>query len=531
MPPPATAVDAPFGRPDSRWSARRWAIALVVLVVLTRFPTLIHPKAIDDEQVYSVVAREMLHGGPPYLAAIERKPPLLFTVYALILGAAGQSDWPALHLVALVWTLATMGALYVIARRLFDAKAGIMAALLYALFQMWSGYRQLAFNGELLMNLPVSLALLLTFGPPVRRSRPELFVAGALIAVAFLLKQPAGIAGLPLATYVLDPRYRGARGLSMGESVWHAAVLAMGLLATLAFSGLILTHYGILREAIFWTLTNHKSPSIGPGTWYYWQVGLPKTALFLVETAPLCIGAWYALRPQGAAPGGRWERLRAERSSLTLLLLVSFLGVLVTGQFTAHYYLQLLPALSLLAAPHLADALWGGAATVWGLPSPRLIGSWLALTLVFFAVFDTIGLRHQSHESSAGLWVRSHSSPEDRLFVWGQANRKTGMYLVADRRPASRFIATFPLTGEVFGGYPASWGPEYEARRVLPGAWDTLRIDFAAHPPAYIIDAESQQRGSTHPISRYPELEAMVEHDFRLVARTSDGVIYQRQAP
>jgi 4-amino-4-deoxy-L-arabinose transferase-like glycosyltransferase len=527
----AAGLEEPPGRPQSPWSARRWTIALALLVVLTRFPTLIHPRAIDDEQVYAVVAREMLHGGPPYLAAIERKPPLLFTVYAVILGAAGPSDWPALHLVALVWTLATMATLYVIARRLFDAKAGIMAALLYALFQMWSGYRQLAFNGELLMNLPVSLALLLTFGPAVRRSRPELLAAGALIAAAFLLKQPAGIAGLPLATYVLDPRYRRAREFSVGKAIWHAAELGIGLIVTLGLAGLILSHYGILREAIYWTLTNHKNPSIGPGTWYYWQVGLPKTALFVAETAPLCLGAWFALRSQGAAAGGRWERLRAERSALAVLLLVSCFGVLVTGQFTAHYYLQLLPPLCLLAAPQLADALWAGSARVRGLPSPRLLGIWLALTFVFFAGFDTIGLRHQRHDSSAGLWVRSHSAPDDRLFVWGQANRKTGMYLDADRRPASRFIATFPLTGQVFGGYPASWGPEYEDRRVIPGAWDTLRIDFAAHPPRYIIDAEGATPGTTHPITRYPELEQLMLRDFRVVARTRDGLIYQRQVP
>jgi hypothetical protein len=130
-------------------------------------------------------------------------------------------------------------------------------------------------------------------------------------------------------------------------------------------------------------------------------------------------------------------------------------------------------------------------------------------------------------DTEAGLWVRANSEPGDRLYVWGQGDRKTGMYLDADRRPASRFIAPFPLTGHMFGGYPREWGPEYEERHVMPGAWDTLRLDFAKHPPRYIIDAE----GATHtryPVSKYPVLSELILKDYRRVAETADGVVYEK---
>ena len=62
----------PAAPPRATWVRRIGpAVGLFVLVMVTRLPALLSPKALDDEQVYAVVAREMLHGGRPYLDAIE----------------------------------------------------------------------------------------------------------------------------------------------------------------------------------------------------------------------------------------------------------------------------------------------------------------------------------------------------------------------------------------------------------------------------------------------------------------------------
>jgi hypothetical protein len=105
--------------------------------------------------VYSVVANEIIDGGRPYVDAVERKPPLLFLTYAVVFKIAGKYNWKALHAVALLWTLGTMADLYVIGRRLFNRETGLIAALLYGVFQPWAAANNLAFNGELVMNLPL----------------------------------------------------------------------------------------------------------------------------------------------------------------------------------------------------------------------------------------------------------------------------------------------------------------------------------------------------------------------------------------
>src|SRR5207237_10546860 len=89
---------------------------IALLTIVTRLPSLMHPQAIDDEGIYSVVANVIVDGGRPYVDAVERKPPLLFWTYAAVVEAAGKYNWSALHTVALAWTLGTMAGLYMVGR-------------------------------------------------------------------------------------------------------------------------------------------------------------------------------------------------------------------------------------------------------------------------------------------------------------------------------------------------------------------------------------------------------------------------------
>src|SRR5204862_107491 len=85
--------------------------------------------------------RHDFDGGRPYVDAVERKPPLLFWLYAAIFEATGKFNPAGLHVVALGWTLATMAGLYVIGRQLFDRGTGLVAALLYSVYQPWGTFK------------------------------------------------------------------------------------------------------------------------------------------------------------------------------------------------------------------------------------------------------------------------------------------------------------------------------------------------------------------------------------------------------
>src|SRR5437879_6927116 len=153
------------------------ALGIVLLTVAIRLPSLLHPQPIDSEAMYSVVANEIVDGGRPYIDAVERKPPLLFWTYAAIFKVAGEFNWKALHLVALVWTLGAMAGLYVIGRQLFDRNTGLIAALFYGIFQHWLTWKNLTFDGEMLMNVPMIWAWAIGFRSSSSTVRPEIYAA------------------------------------------------------------------------------------------------------------------------------------------------------------------------------------------------------------------------------------------------------------------------------------------------------------------------------------------------------------------
>jgi 4-amino-4-deoxy-L-arabinose transferase-like glycosyltransferase len=404
-----------------------------------------------------------------------------------------------------------MAGLYVIGRRLFNRETGLIAALFYSIFQPWAVPKNLAFNGEVLMNLPLVWAWAIAFGPSNSRLRPELFLAGALLCAGFLLKQPAAIAAPALAIYLLLPSYRASRGATKTGSVIQAAILTAGFFAVLALVAIVLQRQGILRDAFYWTFTNHTVPYI------FWQVGILHTLGFVSACFPLVAGAAMAFRDRDSV----WSKRNAERTALLGLLAASAIGTAAGARFYPHYYIQLVPPLALLAAPYYAQ-LWSGRIKPrhWFL-RPALSYAWLALAVVGFSISHWVFLAPERESSQTARYLIEHARPDDRLFVWGPSAAK--FYLQTRLRPATRYVFTFPLTGFVFG--PDLPGLNTQDR-IVPGAWHNLEEDFRRHPPAYIADHEAAP-DAQYPVRNFPILAQLLAQHYQPVARTEQGIIYR----
>ncbi|MEY2538077.1 MAG: hypothetical protein QOG67_1817 [Verrucomicrobiota bacterium] len=486
-----------------------FALGILLLTVAIRLPALCHPLAIDDEETYSLVANELVDGGRLYIDAVERKPPLLFWTYAAVFKIAGKYNWHALHAVALIWTLATMAGLYVIGKGLSDPFTGLIAALLYSIFQPWGTFLNLAFNGEVLMNLPLVWAWAIAFRQSRSRVRLELLVAGALLCAAFLLKQPAAIAAVPIGIYLLLPSYSASRGLTRLDSFVHAALLTVGFFGTLDLAVAVLWKQGILAEAFYWTFTNHSIPHL------FWQKGVLFTLAFIGACLPLILGAVIGYFQKDV-----WDGKRAERVTLLGLVGASALGAAAGARFYPHYYIQLVPPLVLLAAVHYGQIWSGKVQRLYWWQRPAVTWAWLGLTILGFSIAHWQGLAGHRKLSETGRYLLEHSDPNDRIFVWGQTPK---IYLDAQRRPASRFVITFPLTGYIFGGLP---GVDTRAW-IVQGAWDKLEQDFAKHPPVYIVDVQVPEKNAQYPTRNFPILARILAEQYQPVARTAEGVIYR----
>src|SRR5262249_25062565 len=156
-----------------------------------------------------------------------------------------------------------------------------------------------------------------------------LFVAGALLAGGFLLKQPAAIAFIPLAVYALH--CDGARS-RLSESMRQLASLCVGFSVILIAVAIWLVSRGLLGDAFYSTITNHAVPK------FYWVKGLENTLAFTAFCLPLTGGAWL-----GFSAAGLWTETRSERNALVALVVMSLIGVGSSGRFYPHYYIAVIP--------------------------------------------------------------------------------------------------------------------------------------------------------------------------------------------
>jgi len=501
---------------------RAWLL-LALLTLALRLPAIVHPMTLDDEGGYAVVAHELLEGGTLYRSALDRRPPLLFWIYAGVFGVVGEYNWPAFHLFGVAWILFTMAGLYAIARQLFSREVAVAAALLYSICTARPDWVNLALNGEVMMNLPIVWGLFLA----LRRSAPgvrfELAASGALLACAFLIKQPAAVAAVPAAVYLLLPSRRAGSGLRRRDAVLQAGLLGASFFLTLGAVALILHRQGILADAWYWTFGDHDVPH-GPTDPVFWQRGGKEALATAAAWHPLLACCAVSIRDRFQR-AGYWQGRRPELAALLLLLGLSSLGVCASGRFYSHYFFQLLPALVLLGAPALA-AIWTGAVAY---PFPLLrrgvLGFLLAGSAAAFLVVNCVGLFPWRRASPLSQYVRLHSGPQDKVFFWGQ---RDWLYAEAERRPASRFILCFPLTGYVFGS-PLSDDPLHDStERILPGAWETLAREFAEHPPILFVDTDPGTVAKKYPPTRYPYLRRLLAEEYREVFATPEGVVYRR---
>jgi len=485
-----------------------YGLLLVAITVALRLPALMQHHAIDDEVNYSVVARQLMDGGLLYVDVVERRPPATFWLYEGVFRLFGRENFFALHLVGTVWVLLTMLALYVAASRLCGRRAGFAAALFYGVFQPWWYWDNLAFNGEVLMNLPVAVAYALCVGATRTRAFVKQAAAGALVVVGFLLKQPAAVAAIPLLVYALHPARSRALALNASDRIRAVAWLAAGAAAVLAPVAAWLFAHGIMRDALYWSIFDHDVPLI------YFDKAAEHTAAFIALTCPMLAAASWSLR----SPDG-WRRFPAERDAFVWLLVVSAIAAAASGRFYPHYYIGMLPALSILAAPAAAPLAAAGALSARRV---AILGvAWTACAAIGTFVNQTIVRARQPATTEAGLYLRQRADADARVFVWGRTPR---IYLDSDRRPAARYIDTFPLTGRIFG---PSRGPADTSSRVQPWAWDQLRHDFRAHPPAFIVDTQSLP-GAEYPVALFPWLDTLLREDYSEVAQVAEGTIYSR---
>src|SRR5437762_14079415 len=110
-------------------------------------------------------------------------------------------------------------------------------------------------------------------------------------------------------------------------AVTHAAMLTTGFFGVLALVAVVLHGQGILREASYWTITDHTIPYV------FWKKRILVTLAYVVGFLPLLMGAATAIRDKHAI----WAGKNAERTALLGLLVASPVGAAAGARIYDNY--------------------------------------------------------------------------------------------------------------------------------------------------------------------------------------------------
>jgi hypothetical protein len=471
---------------------------LFILNLLLRVFYLRYQFVNGDEAVRALTAARMLEGARLYVDAITDKPPGATLFYAAVFALFGRS-MAAVHLAAAVWNFATSSVIYLTAARLYSKLTGLWAAALFVYFSTnYLTQDVMAANTELLMVLPYTAAFYFYMksrsrgdeepgaldGHSDRIGRKavlRLVTAGLLTGISFIFKQ-VGI--FNLAFFGLDELWRSLSaaerrpgyGLksrfesrAMFRLLWIGAGFALAVAALLLWLASIGALRGFWRNAV--VLGAFYVGSLPRALWIKFMVG--RTFGYILFNATLWALALIAvLEPRAwhkmASCGGpaRPDLANTDRS-IALWGLVSLSGVFTSGRFYGHYFIQALPALTLLGARG-AELVAG-----WLRTGARRHSRAIAYTLAAAFLFSFVRFHHRTailaYETMTGsetrwsrAWGMSRREKEaesiakvlrDRigegapLYIWGYA---LDLYWRSGCRPASRYLTPYYVTGHFY---------------------------------------------------------------------------------
>jgi hypothetical protein len=507
-------------RAQSRWVN----VIIIALVVILRFPALLPSMYNADEGYYGIIANDTLDGGTFYRTAVDTKPPGIYYIYLAVFKVAGRNNLLAVHVLAIFVVAGTALVLRRIGARVGDAWAGAWSGIGYAVFV--HAYRPgdtLPANTEIFASLFLAVSVLAFFQGERKAGRGWVFLSGALVGVATLIRQPSAVTLAAMLAYLVY-LWLISGTQRLGNIVRAGTCIVTGFIAPIASLALYYEWQGNLHDAYLWAWAFAVRYVEAETTVSY----VLKRFVTVHLAMMLCWGLlWYF---------GIWQvietfrSLRQNRSVcsenvlLILWLALSYLAIFIGWRFPGHYHLPVLPPLSLLAGQAFSRFVAEQRRSPhrhWRWIRTGIIGA-ASLPAIAFLIVAFVVRTQTLNFLPIVQQIVKETTPNDRIFVWGSSPQ---LYSFSDRRMATRFVSCTHLVG-AYASRPREVRDRAES--VIPESWQMFRKDWEAHPPVLIIDTSTVDPfWSTHPMTRYPVLRAYLP-EYRVERVINGDTIYRR---
>jgi 4-amino-4-deoxy-L-arabinose transferase-like glycosyltransferase len=325
-----------------------WALlALVLAAVVAARVHLLNVPLERDEGEYAYAGQLMLEGIPPYKLAYNMKFPGTYAAYAVVMWLFGQTI-AGIHVGLFLINFATIFFVFLIGKQLLGTVCGIASASAYASLSVSPSVLGFAAHATHFVMLPVVAGVYLLLRFLDRQGIKIALVAGVLFGVALLMKQSAIFFVLFAGIYLVLRDWR--EQATWKRVIFRAAGFWLGAILPLVITCALLWHAGVFGAFWFWT-TKYAREYVG-------LLSLSDGLKVFRAAAPYVVGPnWplWLLAPIGLTlciwnGRTRWNAL----AFFCPFLLLSALAVCPGCYFREHYFIQMLPAISLLAGAAVA---------------------------------------------------------------------------------------------------------------------------------------------------------------------------------
>ncbi len=323
-------------------------LALTAVVAAGATRILVLPLSVIDwdESVYLLVSRDVLNGQLPYQGTFDHKPVAVYYVFALAQLLFGEGVH-AIRLLAAIASAATalLLSLFLIRSTSAGVFASGVAGVIYALSSTING--GLATNTEILMNLYLAGVLVLAnTGHMAERFAPGRgIVIGVLLGLMMHTNYLSGFIILGFCT-----AYALSLGSTLGLVPGLRIYLQNGAVILLGFLGITTI---LLAPIVVWSdLGAYFGKQIAFLSGYQRRssVTLFSTALVGYVHLLTLAAALAAFLVWGAIRDTPWpSRNRAIAWQLLVYLGLAFIACTASGRLYPHYFILLLPSLSIIS--------------------------------------------------------------------------------------------------------------------------------------------------------------------------------------
>jgi dolichyl-phosphate-mannose-protein mannosyltransferase len=441
----------------SRQISPAWSYSLLLIVIL--FFGLIRVRLLNvplerDEGEYAYAGQLILHGIAPYQFCYTMKLPGTAAAYAVAMAIFGQTP-RGIHLGLLIANSATIILVYLLAARLFGRLPGVVAAGTFACLSISPPVLGFAAHATQFVVLFAVAGILILLRAIESQKLAHFFWSGVLLGFAFLMKQP-GIFFLVFSVfYLLRSQWKHAlngQGFGWRELTSRLGTLLGGAALPFALTCLLLLRAGVFQKFWFWTFS------------YAREYG----------TAVPFVDGLHALRSAGGNVVGSailiWlfamaglvamfcdPKTRKDWVFAAGFLIFSFAATCPGFYFRGHYFVLLLPAVSLLCAGSVS----AGTNLLRSSASAR---KWAALPALLFLLALGASIVHEENflfrmdpatvcrtfyygnpfaeALQISDFIKGHSAAGERIAVIGS---EPEIYFYSGRLSATGYVYMYPL--------------------------------------------------------------------------------------